>query len=138
MSSIVPWLDIRSKIEAAALLPPECIQWPNERFSQPSGELWMAVEATGDTLEPVGVDGVVWQESGRAYVHIFTPVGQGSVDARTLAKAVANVFRGIPGPSVVTYYGASIGVGQAANVEGNWWLLSVDVQWRYQDQTTGV
>lgn len=135
MSSPAPWLDIRAKVEAAALLPVACVQWPNEPFTQPSGQLWMAVEATGDSLAPIELGGGVWQESGRAYFHIFTPAGWGSSDARQLAKDVSMLFRGL-GPSNVVYLGGSIGIGEAADVEGAWWRLSVVIDWRYQDVLT--
>ena len=135
MSSLIPWLDIRSKIEAAAVLPPELTEWPNENFRQPIDKVWMSVEAAGDLLQPIGVDGVAWQETGRLYVHIFTPTGQGTVAARTLADKVAAIFRGIPGPNTVVYYGGSIGVGQTADAEGNWWMLTVAWDWRFQRKT---
>jgi hypothetical protein len=138
MSSFVPFDDARTLLKAAALVPSANIAWPNEPFAEPTGDppaLWLAVECTGDTLLPVEIDdgtGGVWQETGMLFVHVMTPAGTGSDAARTLAKSVANVFRGLGARNVI-YRRASIGNGIAADPQGIWWNLTVSVQWIYQD-----
>lgn len=142
MSSPAPWNDARSRLEAANL--GIAFAWPNERFDMPAAPtgdgavtnalpyMWAAVQMTGDTLLPLEVGAAVWQETGVLYVHIMTPTGWGTDDARTLGKTVANTFRGLPGAPIV-YLGASIGDSMAEDEDGAWWRLTVSVRWRYQD-----
>ncbi len=141
MSSLAPWTDARAKLEAAGL--GISFAWPNEAFDVParpaSGAvsdalpyMWAAVEMTGQTLAPMELAGGVWLETGTLYVHIMTPTGWGTDDARTVGKAVANVFRGLAAAPVV-YLRASIGDGSAEDEDGAWWRLTVAIDWRYQD-----
>jgi hypothetical protein len=134
MSSPAPWNDFRTKLQAATLIAADRIAWPNEPFANPEPpDLWLTVECTGDVLEPVELGPrAVWQEEGRAYVHILTPAGWGTDAARTLAKQIATVYRGLPAADV-QYLGASIGSGEAADVDGAWWRITVAIDWRYQD-----
>lgn len=141
MSSPAPFNDARTRLEAADL--GITIQWPNETvtlpgppMSSPVSDLlpymWAAVQMTGYTLAPMEVGAGVWLETGTLYVHIMTPTGFGTDDARTLGKTVANTFRGLPGSSIV-YLRASIGDSRAEDEDGAWWRLTVTIDWRYQD-----
>jgi len=133
MSSPVPFDDVRSKLEAANLGYP--IAWPNTVFRrpQPPGP-WLSVECTSRTLVPIEISGGVWQEEGTAFIDVFVPAGSGTDTARSIAKAVANVFRGL-GAEPVVYLGGSIGAGVTTESDGMWWTLPVTVDWRYQDTT---
>lgn len=131
MSSPAPWNDARTRLTNAALGMP--IAWPNERFDMPNPTgLWAAVEMTGQSLAPIEIGNGVWQETGRLYVHVMTPTGWGTDDARALGKTIATTFRGLPGAPMV-YLSASIGDGSAEDEDGAWWRLTVTVEWRYQD-----
>ena len=139
MSSPAPFNDARTRIIAANLGVP--ISWPNEPFAKPQPfnnanvpQPWLVVRMTSDVLEPIELGGAVWQEEGRLYVDVMVPTGSGSDTARTLAKAAADVFRGVSiGP--LTYLGGSIGNGITADENGEWWCLTVVIDWRYQDST---
>lgn len=134
MSSPAPFADISAKIEAAALGYP--IAYPNVPFKRPNPPgPWLRVDVTSNTLAPIELGARVWQEDGTAYVDVFVPAGSGSSTARTIAKDVANVFRGL-GPEDVVYLGGSIGQGTIAEVDGMWWCLTVTIDWRYQDIST--
>lgn len=133
MSSPVPFNDARAKILAAELGVP--IAWPNKTFTRPAPPgPWLSVDITSFVLDPIELGGTVWQEEGTLYVDVFVPAGSGSDAARQLAKTVSNLFRGQYGGPVV-YNGGSIGNGSIAEPDGMWWLITVTVQWRYQDTT---
>lgn len=141
MSSLAPFDDARTLLNAAAL--GVTIHWPNDfTFTEPApldasdnAVLWLAVDCTGQALDPVDIGANVWQEEGTLYVNVMAPAGTGSDDARTLAKNVANVFRNL-GPRNVVYLGASIGTGVIEELNGKWWCLPVSIDWRYQDTTS--
>lgn len=133
MSSLIPFDDARTKIIAANLGVP--IAWPNTTFKKPNPvALWLHVDSTSHTLDPVELSGGVWQEEGTLYVDVFAPTGTGTDAARALAKSVSNIFRGQYGGPVI-YLGGSIGNGSVAETDGMWWVITVTVQWRYQDTT---
>ena len=129
-----PWNDARHRLLAAALVPPDMIEWPNEPFRQPepSRGPWLSVESSGDVLAPIELGDGAWVEEGRLYVHVLVPAYSGSRVARELAKGVANAFRGL-GPAPTRYYGASIGAGQPDDVDGTTWRLTVVIDWKFQD-----
>lgn len=138
MSSDVPFQDARTLLTAANLIDGSLIEWPNEPFQEPSSDparMWLSVECVGRVLDPIEVGGEVWQEEGTLYVHVLAPAGAGSDAARTLAKNVCNVFRGLPARNVV-YRGASIGHGVPTDRQGAWWMLTVAIDWIYQDITS--
>ena len=116
MSSPVPWHDVRSRLTAAALLAADHVQWPNEPFQLPAAELWLSVDITGTTLQPIELGGSgMWQEEGVLYVRVIVPAFSGTDAARTMAKAIMTVFRNLP-PGPVVYYGGSIGFGVHATI----------------------
>lgn len=134
MSSYAPWDDARARLEGAGLGVP--IAWPNEPFGLPNPpSIFISVDMTGNVLAPIemGPNGG-WQEDGELLVEIYTPVGGGSADARTLAKRIVNIFRALP-PAPTTYHGASLGSGRSEDIDGNWWRFSIRVDYRYQDVT---
>jgi hypothetical protein len=139
MSSPEVWLDARERIEAANLVPPERINWPNEAFAEPAptsvpAPLWLAVEITANFAAPMEIGGGgMWLEEGALWVHAFAPTGTGTIELRQLAKAVANTFRGLP-PGPVTYTAAEIGMGEPGDENGNWYRISTRIEYRYQDR----
>lgn len=135
MSSPAPWLDARGRIEASGLIAADLIQWPNEPFVEPVNPrvMWINVTMTGDTLEPIELGPArTWREEGGLAIDIYTPAGAGSLDARTLGKALVNLFRNVP-TSAIVYTRASIGDGQAEDIDGVWWRFTVSVAYRYGD-----
>lgn len=131
MTSPTPWADARAKIEAAALVPPDRVYWPNEPFVLPEPPaVWLAVESEGDVMAPIELGGRTWQEEGTFYVHVMAPAGQGTAEARVLAEAVMGLFRGL-GPASMTYLGGAIGRGGPSD-DGAWWRLSASVDFKFQ------
>lgn len=136
MSSLVPFDTSRTMLTGAALGYP--IAWPNVTFKKPNPVApWLAVECTSHTLDPVELSGGVWQEEGTLYVDVFVPAGTGTDTARTIAKNVSNIFRGQYGGPVI-YNGGSIGNGSIAESDGMWWVITVTMQWRYQDTSNAI
>lgn len=132
MSSAAPFADISAKLVAAALGYP--IWYPNATFRPPTPPSpWLRLSVTSDVLAPIELGANVWQENGTAYIEVIVPAYSGSTTARTIAKSVANVFRGIAPPYTVVYMDASIGDGLVQPVNGAWWGLTVSIDWKYQD-----
>lgn len=131
MTTPTPWADARSRIEALGF-DAAAIEWPNEPFTRPAPPaLWLAVEMTGESSAPIelGPQGG-WRESGYLGVHIYTPAGQGTHEARTLAEQISDAFRSVAtGP--VSYHRMRIGDGIAEETDGAYWRLSVEVDYRY-------
>lgn len=130
-----PWNDAKALLLAANIVDPALIQWPNDPWQNPEPPVpWLKVEAVGHMLEPVDIGADVWQEDGTLYVDVNVPSGSGDSDARVLAKQVANTYRGLGARGVsVSYTSASIGAGEVRPENGNWWTLTVSIDWRYQD-----
>lgn len=132
MSSPAPYADIVARLVAANLGRP--IWYPNDSFTPPKPAApWLRLSVTSDILTPIELGAEIWQENGTAYVEVVVPAYSGSAVARALAKTIANAFRGLVSPYPVVYLGASIGDGLVQPVNGQWWGLTVSVDWRYQD-----
>lgn len=137
MSSVAPWDQARALIEGASLGVP--IEWANEvrpaLTPDPDGyrPTWIAVDMAADDLAPIemGPNGA-FQEEGYLVVRIFTPRNAGTRDARILAKTIANLFRGRPSGPVI-WGRASLGEGTTDDTDGMWWLMTIHVDYRYQD-----
>src|SRR5215475_14254314 len=94
MCSPVPWNDITTKLLSSNVIDPSLISFPNEPFWNPEPPtLWVAVEATSNLLDPIELKGGVCQEEGTAYFNVMVPAGQGTDDARVLAKNISNTYR---------------------------------------------
>jgi len=62
---------------------------------------------------------------------VFVPVGSGAVRARQLAKQLCNLFRGLTLLNdSLEFMDSFIGEGAPAPEEGNWFELSVAIEWR--------
>lgn len=135
MSSLAPFSDARTLLQQSGVIDPKLIAYPNEPFSQPEPPaIWVAMEATGDVLNPIELPAKVYREEGTIYFHVMCPANWGSDLARTLAKNIANIFRGLP-PRAVIYRGGSIGHGAIADTQGGWWMLTVAQDYVYDDTT---
>lgn len=76
-----------------------------------------------------------WDESGTLWLHVFTPKGTGSVEARRLAKGLANLFRGNNTlmNGLLEFMDADLGAGDPGKENANYYLMSVSVDWRVID-----
>lgn len=72
-----------------------------------------------------------WDEQGHLWLPVFVPMNTGSSRAREIAKLLCNLFRGralMNGD--LEFMDSFIGEGQPAPEEGNWYQLSVSIEWR--------
>lgn len=112
------------------------IAWENEQFTPPEPPAaWIAVEVTGNLLSQAslgaGADGNLWREGGMVWLHVFVPAFTGSETARTYARNLVGLFRGLAlNADTIRFRDASIGLGQAGSDDGLWWRLSASVEWQ--------
>lgn len=75
-----------------------------------------------------------WDESGTLWFHIFTPRGVDSREARRIAKALANAFRGKRMLDDGLEFGdADLGAGDPGAENAGHYLLSVSIDWSRSD-----
>ncbi len=117
------------------VVPP--IRFENDPFKKPNPPTpWIAVALTGVLYgqEFIGASQQSdnrWDENGHLWMLVFVPAGSGSSQARKLAKALANIFRGLTLLSGnLEFMDAFIGEGEPAPEEGNWYKLTVVIEWR--------
>lgn len=116
--------------------------YENETDGPPTGEVsaWVLIvldtELYGQETIGGGQDAGDnrWDERGTLWFHVFTPRGTGSRDARRIAKALANMFRGRRLLNDDLEFGdADMGAGDPGAENGNYYLLSVSLDWRRID-----
>ncbi len=111
------------------------IAWENEDFDKPNAP-WVMFEMSGDLYAQMSVG--AWQgtqnrydQEGVMYLHVFVPVGTGSLIARQHAKTLADLFRGaLLMSDSLEFLDASIGMGQVGDDEGLFYRITVSVDWR--------
>lgn len=113
--------------------------YENESDDAPGGELAPWVQVTLDTAlygqQSIG-GGIEsgqnrWDEDGTLWFHVFTPRNTGSVEARRIAKGLANMFRGMTllGDRL-EFLDADMGAGDPGAENANYYLMSVSIEWR--------
>lgn len=114
------------------------IAWENEDFTKPEPPVrWVMVEISGTVYgqQSIGADEQRdnrWDEEGTLWLHVFEEVGKGSSAARRVAKALADKFRGarLLSDESLEFGDAAIGSGERSDDDGNWWRVSVSIDWR--------
>lgn len=116
--------------------------YENESDSPPGGEPapWVMVvldtNLYGQQSLGNGIDvaGNRWDEDGTLWFHVMTPRGSGSREARRIGKALANLFRGVRLlDDGLEFMDADMGAGDPGKENGNFYLLSVSLDWRRTD-----
>src|SRR3954467_3373536 len=131
MASPAPFNDFRTLLTAANLGYP--IAWPNTNFGAPEPPApWLSVQAESRTLDPIEIPARSWSEEGTFYIDVSVPAGTGTDLARTIAKNVANIVRGL-GPRDVVYLGGAVSNGGVGEEDGLWWTMTVSIDFRYDD-----
>lgn len=113
--------------------------YENESDDPPSGDVrpWVSVVLDTQLYGQETIGGGVdpgenrWDEDGTLWFHVMVPRGGGSRDARRIAKALANMFRGktlLDGD--LEFGNADMGAGDPGKENGNYYLLSVSLDWR--------
>lgn len=116
--------------------------YENEGDGPPAGEVSSWVQIVLDThlygQESIGAGTQAenrWDEDGTLWFHVFTPKGTGSREPRRLGKALANLFRGTVLAGGLEFGDADMGAGDPGKENGNYYLLSVSIDWRVTDAT---
>ena len=97
---------------------------------------FVAVEVTGNVYgqQSIGASTQAtnrWDEEGQLWLHVFVRTSTGSSTARNYAKTLADLFRGTTLLSGdMEFMDASIGLGEKGDDEGNYYRISVSVDWR--------
>lgn len=115
--------------------------YENEGDSAPSGDIspWVQIVLDTNLYGQASIGGGLnddaggnrWDEDGTLWFHVFTPRGTGSREARRIAKALANMFRGkLLLEGSLEFGDADMGAGVPGQENGNYYLLSVSLDWR--------
>lgn len=116
--------------------------YENETDGPPDGDLapWVLVildtqlygqQTIGAGIEREGIAGNRWDEDGTLWFHVFVPRGTKSREARRIAKGLANLFRGkLLLGDALEFLDADMGAGDPGVENGNYYLLSVSIDWR--------
>jgi hypothetical protein len=113
------------------------IRFENEAFDQPNPPApWIAMALTGVLYGQASIGAATqaanrWDEEGRLWIPVFVPVGTGASRAHQLAKALADLFRGLTLLNGdLEFMDSFIGEAGPASEEGNWFQLPLIVKWR--------
>jgi Bacteriophage related domain of unknown function len=104
---------------------------------------WIEVEITGTSYseESLGAGAPRdnrWDEEGILFLNIYVRSGSGSIRARNYAKQAADLFRGLSLMNdALEFRDSNIGQGRAGEIEGNWYMIPVHVEWRRQNSPNG-
>src|ERR1051326_5313301 len=100
-------------------------------------EAFIAVSFTGrsysqESLGVVPTAGNRWDEDGFLFLDVCVPINTGSSAARTFAKSLVDLFRGLTLlGSDLFFLEASIGEGHRSDrYSGNYFIVPVDIEWK--------
>lgn len=115
------------------------IRWPNEGMANAKMDPFVAVEIHGVIFGQVSMGAAEqednrWDESGTLWMHVTVKRGAGMKAARGAAKYLATLFRGTRLLSDrLEFMDAVIGPGASGDEEGNWFVVSVSVDWQLME-----
>lgn len=94
---------------------------------------WVLVEIFGDFYDQasIGADPIVsnrWREGGQLMLHVMTPDGTGTSQARTYAKQLLDLFRGQELAGVI-FRDGSIGASEPGVNDGNYFRMTASIDW---------
>ncbi len=110
-----------------------------------AGMQFVYVEIYGDTFNQESLGSPqhnLWLEEGTTFMHVMTPAGAGSRDARVYANELLNLFREQPivtdnvtGESLFMPE-MSIGAGQPGQDFPNYYAITASIHWRRREVTS--
>lgn len=133
MSSQLVYDVVEQRLDANWTATP--VVFENEDFPTPDDPAaFVFVELYGDVFDQISIGGGdevgdnLWREAGSLLMHVMTPNGTGTRDARAFAKQLVDLFRGqeIGG---VTFRDAAIGAGEPGENDGNYFRMTASVSW---------
>lgn len=149
MTSSAVWADAFARVQYVAAQLAHPVQDPLlQNTDTPPGPFWI-VETSSSLAEPMEIgqgqnmDGLqIDQETGQVWVHLLVPKGSvGTPDVLPWRKAMSNAFRrnGDPPGSWAAglYYDTQQATPPDLDQDGNRYVLSLAINYRYQDGYTG-
>lgn len=100
---------------------------------------WIAVEIkeTNFGQQSIGAGVPIssnrWDEEGQLWIHIFVPRGSGRGVAGSYRRQLVTLFRGVTLLSGALEFLDANTSGQSGDEEGNWYVLSTAIDWRWID-----
>lgn len=114
------------------------LTFENEDFELPdTPEHFVYVEVVGDSYEQdtFGAPGNnMWLEAGVIYLHVEAPAGTGSGTARQIGNRLTYLFREQP-LGDIHFRRMSIGAGEPGKTFGNYFAMTVTIEWDRHDIT---
>lgn len=107
--------------------------WPDVQAAE-TPPPFVFVEIFGDYFDQQEIGGGdapaanTWRESGQVLMHVMTPEGTGSRQARVYAKQLVDIFRGHDIGGVV-FRDASIGATERGDKDGQYFRLTASLNW---------
>jgi hypothetical protein len=134
MSSNAPFTAVRNMMTAQWTGAP--LVWPNEGLDvADSSSPWIYMDMSGDEMAALELGAsAVYAERGIIWGHIQAPIGTGTLQIRTIAKQLSDLFRAakITG---MTFGRQSLGAGEPGDDDGLYWRQSFTVDYVYQDKS---
>lgn len=106
---------------------------PDGRRPQEGAGAWVMIEMTGNFYDQASIGSGspvtdLWREDGLVFMTVMVRAGTGSRTARAYTKQLCDLFRGVElADGSIRFREASIGVGEKATPDGNWFGLPVQV-----------
>jgi hypothetical protein len=130
MSSPEVFTTVRDLIEQNFDLCP--VVFPNEESATDSSMPWVYVDVSGSLTRRIELGIGATEEVGVIWLHIFVPVGTGTLEARTISKTLSRLFISAR-DSPVTFGDQSAAQGQKGDDDGMFWLQTMTVNYSYQE-----
>lgn len=136
MSSLTTYDAFANRLGAWETTP---VVFENEFYQLPDTPApFVYVEVFGDTYDQDTMGAPQqneWLETGVTYLHVMTPSGQGSRQARQYANILLYLFREQP---IATLFmpEMSIGAGQPGKDWPGYWAMSATIFWHRRDITS--
>ena len=135
MSSEAPFTAVRTLVETTWSGAP--VVWPNEGLEvADSSSPWIYMDMSGHEMGAMELGPTAaYAERGTLWAHIQAPVGTGTLEIRTIAKQLSDLFRtaSIPG---MTFGRQNLGAGEPGDDDGLYWRQSFTVDYIWPDVYT--
>lgn len=138
MSSITAFSTIKTYLDANWSSTP--LYYPNDDTTPPEPpSAFVFVEMTGIMYDKASLgapNSNLYRENGLLWLHCMVPSGSGSETARTHLSGLADLFKDKSLPTAdgeIRFRAAVIGYGSPGDDEGNYWRLSMNIEWERDD-----
>lgn len=117
------------------------IRYENVEFTPPDGSAWISVSLKESDSQKItlGSGAQVRRTVGTLFIEIFTPVGIGSLQSRTYADSLKEIFKDYRVSGLHVYYGSYTPIGEkyytnsgtGVPATSQWFQGMVDFPFRY-------